>query len=173
MRRRALAAGGVLLAIAILLWAWVPPPLPLEDDAHWAAELVVPEGAAVQLHLSAVPFSGQRAVHPFFVVRGEDQALHRYEVWQSPGERGSHVWVDENAPGFTMDTGTVLWAQVQGAQAQGVIEVLQSAYPCADRYTLLPGPNSNTYAAWVLEQSGWDVALPRQSLGKAWGCRPR
>lgn len=170
MRRRRLAAGGVLLAGALLLWAWVPPPLALQDDAHWAAELEVPGGPAVQLHLSAVPFSGQRAVHPFFLVRGEDQGFHRYEVWQSPGEQGSHVWVDENAPGFTMDTGTVLWAQVQGQQALRVVEVLQSSYPCAERYLLLPGPNSNTYAAWVLEQSGWSVTLPEQALGKGWGC---
>ena len=151
------------------LWA-IPARLDLASDQDWLDTVWVPEGPVVQLHLSAVPFSGRRAVHPFFLVRGPDQEIQRYEVWQEPGGDGGHLWVDENSTYFTMGTGTKMWAQVQGPQALSVIEVLESGYPCADRYTMLPGPNSNTFAAWVLEQSGWAVALPAQSLGQRWGC---
>ena len=161
---------GLAICLGLVL-ALIPQPIDVLSDQDWVNTVLVPEGPAVQLHLSPVPYSGGRAVHPFFLARGTDQALHRYEVWQWQGEAESHLWVDENWAYYTMDTGTVLLAEAQGEQALAVIQVLESVYPCADQYTMLPGPNSNTYAAWVLEQSGWDVDLPEQSLGKSWGCQ--
>jgi hypothetical protein len=161
------------LALAIgagFAMAAAPAPMELQSDSDWFETVLVPDGPSVQLHLSAVPYSGQRAVHPFFLVRGSDQEIHRYEVWQSTGVARSHLWVDQNSTYFTMGTGTLLWGELEGGQALAVIEVLESGYPCADRYTMLPGPNSNTYAAWVLEQSGWALELPEQGLGQGWGC---
>lgn len=38
-------------------------------------------------------------------------------------------------------------------------------YPCCGAYDDLPGPNSNTYAQWVLHHSHWDVPLPESAIG--------
>ena len=33
-------------------------------------------------------------------------------------------------------------------------------YPARDCFSLIAGPNSNTYVQWVIDNSGWDVVLP-------------
>ncbi|MFT5583568.1 MAG: hypothetical protein ACI9VR_001146 [Cognaticolwellia sp.] len=171
MKRSVWLVGLGLALCAGLALAATPEPIEVLSDPDWLDTVLVPDGPSVQLHLSPVPYSGRRAVHPFFLVRGTDQELHRYEVWQSAGMSGDHLWVDDNTPYFTMGTGTVFFAETTGEQALAVIQVLESGYPWAGRYAMLAGPNSNTYAAWVLEQSGWAIELPEQSLGKGWGCR--
>jgi len=40
-------------------------------------------------------------------------------------------------------------------------------YPQADLYRVWPGPNSNSFIAWVIrEVDGFDVALPTTAVGK-------
>lgn len=168
--RRWLALGWGLLGVGVL-GATVPSPMEVQSDAVWQRSLGQEVGPLVQLHLQPVPFTGGRAVHPLFLVTDEAGERHRYEVWQS-AHAGSHLWVDVNTLEFSMGTGGTLWAELRGEQAQAVIAVLETPYPCADRYRMLPGPNSNSYAAWVLERSGWAVDLPEQALGQGWGCRP-
>lgn len=63
-----------------------------------------------------------------------------------------------------------LIADIRGDQAALVIprifEAIKS-YPYAERYDVWPGPNSNTFVAWVVRQvPGFDVALPNHAIGK-------
>jgi len=46
-------------------------------------------------------------------------------------------------------------------------------YPFCDRYLPWPGPNSNTFAAWVLEQAGIEHALGWKAIGRNYGRRKR
>jgi hypothetical protein len=39
-------------------------------------------------------------------------------------------------------------------------------YPHCQTYRYWPGPNSNTYVAWVLRQAGIDHPLGRLAVGK-------
>ena len=50
--------------------------------------------------------------------------------------------------------------------------VLESAeaYPFCHRYAYWPGPNSNTFAAWVLRKAGIRHALARRAIGRGYPC---
>jgi hypothetical protein len=55
-----------------------------------------------------------------------------------------------------------------GEAALRLKEVLEKAegYPFCHKYWYWPGPNSNTFAAWVLRQAGIRHALSPMALGK-------
>ncbi len=59
---------------------------------------------------------------------------------------------------------------VQGEQAQMLIADIQKAvrsYPYADEYSVFPGPNSNTFPAWVGQQvPELGLQLPFRAIGK-------
>jgi hypothetical protein len=61
-----------------------------------------------------------------------------------------------------------LVAEWRGEQALALRRVLSGDYPYCDRYRYWPGPNSNTYVAWVLRQAGVDYPLDRLAVGKNW-----
>ena len=56
----------------------------------------------------------------------------------------------------------------EGPQALRLVEVLGKiqTYPFCQRYRLWPGPNSNSFAAWVLREAGIDYALDRRGIGR-------
>ena len=53
-------------------------------------------------------------------------------------------------------------------QAAAIAEVLREAdaYPFCQKYRYWPGPNSNTFAAWVLRKAGVEHKLGPMALGK-------
>lgn len=63
-----------------------------------------------------------------------------------------------------------LYADIRGAEAQALIPSIYQAvdaYPYVTEYKAWPGPNSNTFTAWVIrEVPGLDVALPSNAIGK-------
>ena len=42
------------------------------------------------------------------------------------------------------------------------------SYPYCERYRYWPGPNSNTFVAWVLREAGIDYKLSRKGLGQSY-----
>ncbi|MDX1457883.1 MAG: DUF3750 domain-containing protein [Marinobacter sp.] len=63
-----------------------------------------------------------------------------------------------------------LIADIRGGQAQAAIANIHkavAAYPYPTEYEAWPGPNSNTFVAWVIrEVPELDVALPNHAIGK-------
>jgi len=63
-----------------------------------------------------------------------------------------------------------LIADIRGEQAARIIDQLDEVidrYPYPTEYTAWPGPNSNTFVAWVIRQiPEMDVALPNHAIGK-------
>jgi hypothetical protein len=55
-------------------------------------------------------------------------------------------------------------------EAAAIKAVLQnvSDYPHRDRYLAWPGPNSNTFASWVLRRAGIRHRLGWMALGKSY-----
>jgi hypothetical protein len=52
-----------------------------------------------------------------------------------------------------------------------IVSILEasSEYPWANEYVVFPGPNSNTYPAWLAEQvEGFDPDLPFRAIGSGW-----
>jgi hypothetical protein len=110
------------------------------------------------------------ASHCWFVVFDGGRA-ERWEVWQTKRAGGraiGHLHCDLKAPDAGVGGGPMrVEAEWTGEQAERITEVLKKAhaYPFCERYRYWPGPNSNTYAAWILRQAGIDYRLPRHAIG--------
>jgi hypothetical protein len=113
------------------------------------------------------------AVHTWF--NGFDEAegrWRRWEVWQNRdagGESWGHVHCDLMHPERPVGGGPARceW-EWHGDEAERLLVVLKRSpeYPERNRYRYWPGPNSNTYAAWVLSQAGIDYSLDPRAVGK-------
>ena len=114
------------------------------------------------------------AVHYWFVVFDESGACHRWEIWQTKNAGGrsiGHLHCDLKHPDADVGGGpTRIAAQWTGDQALAIKTILEAAesYPFCNKYRYWPGPNSNTFAAWVLRQAGIDHPLGRMALGKSY-----
>ena len=52
-----------------------------------------------------------------------------------------------------------------------IVQIEQAAanYPWWEQYRIFPGPNSNTFPAWVAEQvPGLELELPWRAIGSGW-----
>lgn len=96
---------------------------------------------------------------------------HRWEVWQTRNAGGrsiGHVHCDLKHPDAGVGGGPARTAAAwTGAEAERIKAVLERAahYPHCFRYRYWPGPNSNTFAAWVLREAGIDHRLARHAIG--------
>ncbi len=145
----------------------VPPDqnrfLPLEEVAQR-------EQPVVRLYVAPIRVPSILAMHPWFLAKESgEHVFHRYEVSWREGGPYNHVKVDFRYPEQHVGAGgTVVWAELTGAEAEPVVVFLRDEsinYPCRDMYWVWPGPNSNTFAQWVIDQTGWDVELPLASFG--------
>ena len=130
----------------------------------------------VHLRYAALPWlAGWVADHYWFVVYDNGTgACHRWEVWQSPDAGGvsiGHVHCDLKGPDEDVGGGPARIAAVwHGAQARALRAVLEhpERYPHTQHYAYWPGPNSNTFVAWVLREAGVDYRLNARAVGAAW-----
>lgn len=125
----------------------------------------------VELRLAPLPLIGALAVHCWFVVQDDSGRCSRWEVWQTPDAGGTsigHVHRDLKGPDEGVGGGPARTvARWDGQGAERIFSVLRSidAYPYCRRYRYWPGPNSNTFAAWVLREAGIEYAFPWKALG--------
>lgn len=95
----------------------------------------------------------------------------RYDVvgWGNPVRR--NAWP---ADAFWYGNKPYVVAEITGAQAEALIprvEASIAAYPhsAPGSYTVWPGPNSNSFVAWVVRNTeGLNVELPPAAVGKDW-----
>ena len=125
----------------------------------------------VELRDAPLPFIGALAVHCWFVVRDYAGRCERWEVWQTPDAGGTsigHVHRDLKGPDEGVGGGPPrTLARWDGEAARQIKAVLQriERYPYCRRYRYWPGPNSNTFAAWVLREAGIEYAFHWKALG--------
>jgi hypothetical protein len=129
----------------------------------------------VQLrHASLPPPLGIIAVHLWFTVADPRSGRYdRWEVWQTPNAGGmscGHLHCNLQAPDGGVGGGaTRIGAEWTGEDALNICSVLSRAaeeYPYRDHYCAWPGPNSNTFAAWVLRRAGVTFHVPWRAHGK-------
>jgi hypothetical protein len=134
----------------------------------------VPTEHVVQLRYATLP-SVLRVVsiHYWFVTfEPETGQWHRWEVWQEPDVRGTswrYVHKDLMPPASGVGGGSsVVAKEWRGETAREIISILNtsSIYPDRNIYRVWPGPNSNTYVAWVLRQSNEWADLHPMGVGK-------
>ena len=66
----------------------------------------------------------------------------------------------------------ILLLDRRGEHARELVDKVDQAarlYPFAESYTMWPGPNSNSFTAWIgLKVPELNLALPAKALGKSW-----
>ena len=131
----------------------------------------------VQLKYATLPAPlGAFAVHYWFTVLDPATGrCDRWEVWQSKDAGGTsvgHLHCNLKAPDEGVGGGPAkVDAEWRGEEALRIHSVLletAGTYPHCHDYLPWPGPNSNTFAAWVLKQAGIDFALHWKALGRSY-----
>jgi hypothetical protein len=126
--------------------------------------LASPIQPVVELWTARIPRAGRFAEHHWLQIdRGDD--VDRWEVWQSPdqgGESWGHLHRNllprsvgvGNGPGRNL----MRWSDELACRLVERIESSPLEYPWRDWYRAFPGPNSNTFVQWVLQdlhRLGW------------------
>ena len=129
----------------------------------------------VELRHAPLPVIGALAIHCWFVVLDGSGRRERWEVWQTPDAGGTslgHVHRDLKGPDEGVGGGPPrIAASWEGLEAERIWRVLRAIerYPHCRRYRYWPGPNSNTFAAWVLREAGIEYAFPWRAFGARFG----
>lgn len=149
------------------------PGFPDQTAFRPLSKLRETEEACVRVYGAPIPYLRRFAIHTWFVVkRARSYELHRWEVWQEAGGPYGHVQRDLLDPEQDVGAGgTHVIAELRGEMAEKVarfIETQSPRYPWRHEYTYFPGPNSNTYTAWVLNKAAWQTPLPWTAAGKNW-----
>jgi hypothetical protein len=126
-----------------------------------------------QLKFASLPAPlGLVAVHFWFTVGGD-----RWEVWQRRNAGGTsfgHLHRNLKAPEEGVGGGPARlaceWPGAAGIRIRNVLEESALCYPFRQRYLPWPGPNSNTFVAWVLRRAGIDYRLPWKAIGRNFAC---
>ncbi|WP_088241477.1 DUF3750 domain-containing protein [Calothrix rhizosoleniae] len=127
----------------------------------------------VQLRAAKLPsIVGYIAVHYWFVVIKENQQ-ERWEVWQNRG-RCPESWGHLHKNLMPWDSGvgnggSWLEKEWQGEMAGLLAEIIENSptkYGYKYVYRYYPGPNSNTYVQWILNEGKANYLLSALGVGK-------
>ncbi|MCS6879064.1 MAG: DUF3750 domain-containing protein [Geminicoccaceae bacterium] len=147
--------------------------------ARWSSAGILPDpsrdpDAVVQVWTARTwGWKGAFAVHSWIVLKEEGaNAYERFEVVGWGVSRGLPA-VRKNLrepDAFWAGNPPELVAERRGRSAAEAIPKIRAAiaeYPWADRYLTWPGPNSNTFVAWVLRRvPELAIELPPTAIGK-------
>lgn len=173
----------VVLSVVVLL-AMGPLVMAVERglqlDAHWyeagresaglAPDPTEQEAALVQVYAArAFGWRGILGAHTWIAVK--DRGADSYRVLQvtrwSGGVSFSNTGVPDRA---WFGNEPVVLAEISGDEAEVAITAIKEAvqgYPWRDEYRIWPGPNSNTFVAWVVRHVfTLDAELPPTAIGK-------
>lgn len=150
-------------------------PLPDQSQFQPLDVLAETNQAVVRIYGAPVPlFYG--AIHTWFAVKRADATtFDRWEVWVLSGDPYGFVWKNLFAPDAGIGGGNAkVIAELIGPEADPIIDFIETespSYPYDNHYVFFPGPNSNSYTEWVIENSHWDVKLPDKAIG--WDALPK
>jgi hypothetical protein len=144
------------------------------EPAGLAPDPATTPEAVVQVYAArAWGWRGYFGVHSWIAVKPTDAAQFTvYEVIGYRLQRTGNVVVahERAADGYWFGNRPELLSDVRGAGVDALIQRIDAAvkaYPYADQYRVWPGPNSNTFTAFVLrEVPELRVDLPPTAIGK-------
>lgn len=127
----------------------------------------------VELRLARLPgVLGNIAAHYWFVDWTDSTNPVRWEIWQDPDVRGEswgHLHKNLKPPEDGVGNGPSwiekTWRHQETEEILQVLSTISENYPARARYWSWPGPNSNTFAQWVLQRSGIKHRLGPMGLG--------
>lgn len=189
-RRKLLWKSALVAVLGLMAFAGGPAwnlasgEAPLRGD--WSTATRKPAGIApdparhpeaiVQVYAArAFSWRGAFAVHTWFAVKPEganDWTTYQVIGWYVR-RGGKAVVIRTEAPDrYWFGSRPVLLADLRGEGVDEVIERIDTAarrYPWNDRYGVWPGPNSNTFTAWIARQvPELRLDLPPTAIGKDW-----
>ena len=118
---------------------------------------------------------GRFAIHTWIATKAPD--ADTYTIYHVLGWRLfkglSVVSVGEGVPNQKwFGSEPILLSDQRGKKARILIDKIDEAarlYPFGDTYKMWPGPNSNSFIAWIgLKVPELNLALPAKALGKNW-----
>jgi len=134
---------------------------------------------SVELRAAKIPgIVGLIADHYWFVVvkgaRGCGAShQQRWEVWQHKNAGGqSWHYLHKNLKTCQSGVGNgpsrveYCWRGAKAARLIRVLEMSPKTYPYLARYLYWPGPNSNTFVQWVLDQAQINLTPGPSAIGK-------
>lgn len=182
--KRKLTAMGLLLAVFFVPALLAIGARAFFDQPHWSRSGHESTGLApapdafreaiVQVYAARTwGLRGGVAVHTWFACKRADAPRYqRFEVIGWRMRTGSVVVDDWHAPpdGEWFSNPPTLLAELRGATAQAAIDAIEeavAAYPYRHEYRTLPGPNSNTFTAFVARRvPALRLNLPPNAVGK-------
>lgn len=144
------------------------------DSAGIAPRAADTPEAVIQVYAArAFNWRGVLAVHTWLATKpaGADHyTVHQVVGWRRGGGRSVVVSTPDLPDRRWYDAEPELLLDLRGATAARLIPEVEAAiarYPHAHEYTLWPGPNSNTFVAYVgREVPGLELELPVTAIGK-------
>ena len=162
-----LFALGLMVAVLIVV-----PPILQPQGLTPGTE----DGASIRVYGANVwGFRGYFAIHTWIATRDIDET--QYTIHQVIGWRlrrtGTALTRHEGNPDDPwFGNEALLLHEVSGAQAETLVPSVRAAidsYPFATRYTMFPGPNSNSFTEWVAQEvPELELALPTKAIGRLW-----
>lgn len=134
------------------------------------------QDAVVQVYGADVwGIRGRFAIHTWIATKAPHADTYTiYHVLGWKTLRGlSAVSIDDGVPNRKwFGSKPVLLLDQRGEKARDLIGKIDDAarqYPFPDTYTMWPGPNSNSFIAWIgLKVPELNLVLPAKALGKNW-----
>jgi len=148
-------------------WSATRESAGIAPDPHTTHEPVVQVYAA-----RTVGWRGYVGVHTWIAVkRSEARQFTVYEVIGYRISSGNVVVASHRPPdGYWFGARPELLSDVRGTGVEQIIDDIEAGvrtYPYAHRYRVWPGPNSNTFIAWVLRHApNLHTDLPATAIGK-------
>jgi len=144
------------------------------EPSHQAPDPATTPEAVVQVYAArTVGWRGLLAVHTWVALKQSGAASYtRYEVIGWGVDRGAQaVRINRTGPdNYWFGSRPDLLVDLRGAEVDAVIEKIQAAvaaYPYRDSYRTWPGPNSNTFTAFIgREVPELRLKLPSTAIGK-------
>lgn len=175
----------VLVVLGIALMA----SLSLNSRGHWSSASRASAGiapdpdstpeAVLQVYAAdAWGWRGWFAVHTWIAVKRSNE--DHYMVYDVVGWRGYYggdvLRISRDLPDrYWYGARPTLVKEHRGAAAESLIEAVDAAarlYPWRDTYKVFPGPNSNTFTAWVGHMvPELELELPFTAIGSGYASR--
>jgi hypothetical protein len=177
-RLKRITCGIVLLLVIAAASLWVTS-WALEPEPFGAAKAPQPrdhEQAIIQVYGADVwGFRGNFAIHTWIATKAHGASEYQvYEVvrWNLR-RRNTVVRISDRDPARPWaGSPAILLHEMRGAEAEALIGRVHEAalsYPFKREYKMWPGPNSNSFTAWIgLEVPELKLELPLKAIGQSW-----
>jgi hypothetical protein len=147
------------------------------EPAGIAPDPRVEKDAVIEFYAAdAFSWRGWFAVHTWVATKAENETEYTvYEVvgWRvKSGQPALRVFQTATPDRYWYGSKPKIVLSIKGAKASTLIPKITAAvsrYPWADEYTLVPGPNSNTFPAWIgLQVPELGLKMPLRAIGSGY-----